>query len=170
MNNWAMTSLSAVKLIPSPVGEIAIGCTEKGLASVEILTQGMQRMEFSNSQIARANCEKAAAEIAAYFASGKDPVSMPLDVQGTDFQVAVWREISKVPFGQQTSYGDIAAKIGKPRASRAVGAAVGANPIPLVVGCHRVLGSNHRITGYSGGEGIATKVWLLKHEGIEFRN
>ena len=170
MNNWGMTSLSAVKLIPSPIGDIAIGCTEKGLATVEILTDGMHRMEFSNSQFAQAHCEQAATEITGYFATNKDPGKLPLDVQGTEFQVAVWQEISRTPFGKKVSYGEIAAKIGKPRASRAVGAAVGANPVPLVVGCHRVLGSQNRITGYSGGEGIATKIWLLEHEGIEFLN
>ncbi|MTA83904.1 MAG: methylated-DNA--[protein]-cysteine S-methyltransferase, partial [Actinobacteria bacterium] len=94
--------------------------------------------------------------------------SLPLKVLGTPFQLAVWKTIAKVPFGKTISYGEIAAAIGKPQAARAVGAAVGANPTPLLVGCHRVLGSNGSLTGYSGGQGIKTKKLLLAHEGIDY--
>jgi methylated-DNA-[protein]-cysteine S-methyltransferase len=85
---------------------------------------------------------------------------------GTDFQRSVWKEIGKIKFGQVKTYADIAKAIGKPLAARAVGGAVGSNPIPLIVGCHRVLGASGKITGYSGGKGIPTKRILLKLEGI----
>ena len=79
-------------------------------------------------------------------------------------------EIAKLGFGQVATYADIANSIGNPKAVRAVGGAVGSNPVPLVVGCHRVLGSAKKITGYSGGDGIPTKKWLLAHEAIEYRD
>jgi methylated-DNA-[protein]-cysteine S-methyltransferase len=78
----------------------------------------------------------------------------------------VWQLLGEVPFGDVLSYGEIGRSTGRPTAGRAVGGAVGANPVPIIVPCHRVLASDGRITGYSGGNGIPTKVWLLDHEGI----
>ena len=78
----------------------------------------------------------------------------------------MWAEISKIEFGKTKTYGEIAEAIGRPKAVRAVGGAVGANPVPLVIGCHRVLGAAGKITGYSGGDGLPTKRWLLKLEGL----
>jgi methylated-DNA-[protein]-cysteine S-methyltransferase len=112
--------------------------------------------------------ELAAKQLDLYLKGSLARFSLPLKVSGTPFQVAVWRTIAKVPFGKTISYGQIAEAIGKPKAARAVGAAVGANPTPLLVGCHRVLGSSGSLTGYSGGQGVKTKVLLLKHEGIEY--
>jgi methylated-DNA-[protein]-cysteine S-methyltransferase len=93
-----------------------------------------------------------------------------VELHGTAFQEAVWAEIAKLGFGKVATYADIASAIGNPKAVRAVGGAVGSNPVPLVVGCHRVLGASKKITGYSGGEGIPTKKWLLAHESIEYRD
>jgi methylated-DNA-[protein]-cysteine S-methyltransferase len=78
----------------------------------------------------------------------------------------VWQRLAELDFGEATSYGEIGRATGRPSAGRAVGGAIGANPIPIIVPCHRVLGANGRITGYSGGNGIPTKSWLLDHEGI----
>lgn len=99
------------------------------------------------------------------------PSQEELDFQlsGTDFQIAVWHEIAKVPFGESISYGQLAAAAGNPKAVRAAGAAVGANPLPLIIGCHRVLGANSKITGYSAGEGLPTKRKLLAIEKISYR-
>jgi methylated-DNA-[protein]-cysteine S-methyltransferase len=83
---------------------------------------------------------------------------------GTEFQNTVWQQLGHIPFGQTLSYGEIAAKLNKPSASRAVGAANGRNPIPIVVPCHRVIGANGRLTGFAGG--LAAKQWLLQHEGV----
>jgi methylated-DNA-[protein]-cysteine S-methyltransferase len=112
--------------------------------------------------------DDAAKQIDLYLKGSLSRFSLPLKVSGTPFQLAVWKAIAKVPFGKTISYGEIAASLGKPQAARAVGAAVGANPTPLLVGCHRVLGSNGSLTGYSGGQGIKTKKLLLNHEGIEY--
>ena len=93
---------------------------------------------------------------------------VPVRLSGTPFQQAVWAELERLGWGEATSYGALAAAVGKPGSARAIGGAVGANPIPIIVGCHRVLASDGRITGYSGGDGIPTKLWLLGHERIGF--
>ena len=89
--------------------------------------------------------------------------AMPLAPRGTVFQLAVWNELLKIPWGETISYAELAWRIGKPSAVRAVGAANGANPIPVIIPCHRVIGSNGSLTGYGGG--IERKQWLLAHEG-----
>jgi methylated-DNA-[protein]-cysteine S-methyltransferase len=109
---------------------------------------------------------EATKQLKAYFSGKSKVLNFKVEADGTDFQKAVWGQIGKLGFGETMSYADIAEAIGNPKAVRAVGGAVGANPVPLVVGCHRVLGANGTITGYSGGDGIPTKVWLLEHEGI----
>lgn len=110
----------------------------------------------------------AKAELEKYFSGKLTKFTFPMDLSnGTAFQRAVWKEIYKIKFGQVKTYKEIAEAIGKPLAARAVGGAVGSNPIPLAVGCHRVLGSSGKITGYSGGKGLPTKRILLKLEGID---
>ncbi len=90
--------------------------------------------------------------------------SIPLDLGGTAFQQTVWKRLRAIPAGQTISYRDLAAAIGAPAAVRAVGAANGANPVSIVVPCHRVIGADGALTGYGGG--IARKRWLLAHEGV----
>ena len=109
---------------------------------------------------------RAAAELNGYFQGITKSFSVETELIGTGFQKAVWAEIAKIDYGKTVSYSEIAAAIGKPGAARAVGGAVGANPIPIIVPCHRVMGSTGKITGYSGGAGIPTKEFLLKLEGI----
>lgn len=97
--------------------------------------------------------------------AGNEPVELPpLDPVGTEFQKKVWRALRKIPLGKTRSYGDIATQIGQPRAVRAVGGACGANPIPVLVPCHRVLAANNKIGGFSGG--LDWKRTLLAREGI----
>lgn len=97
-----------------------------------------------------------------YFEGTRREFDLPLDLRGTDFQLTVWRELARIPFGETISYGELARRIGQPAASRAVGAANGANPIPIVIPCHRVIGANGGLTGFGGG--IETKKWLLALE------
>jgi methylated-DNA-[protein]-cysteine S-methyltransferase len=106
-------------------------------------------------------------QIQAYLAGKLKVLDFPVEYHGTDFQQAVWRQIDKIKFGRTLTYGEIAAKIGNPAAVRAVGGAVGSNPVPIRIGCHRVLGSSGTITGFSGGDGIPTKRLLLELESIE---
>jgi methylated-DNA-[protein]-cysteine S-methyltransferase len=98
-----------------------------------------------------------------YFEGRRRSFTVPLAPQGTPFQLAVWNALLEVPYGDTVSYGQIAERIGKPSAVRAVGAANGANPIPVIIPCHRVIGSNGSLTGYGGG--IERKQWLLALEG-----
>ena len=163
-----MTELAALKLIRSPIGEIAIGASRSGIAQLEILAGNATRVEFSESAKAQRFVLDAADQIAEYFEGSRKSFTVPVDVTGTEFQLAIWGQISKLGFGEQKTYADLAQAVGNPNAVRAVGGAVGANPVPLLVGCHRVLGSKGRITGYSGGEGLVTKRWLLSFEQIEF--
>jgi O-6-methylguanine DNA methyltransferase len=99
-----------------------------------------------------------------YFAGERVQFSCPLDLRGTAFQVSVWEELYRIPYGQTRTYAQIAAAIGSPKAVRAVGAANGANPVAVIVPCHRVIGSNGSLTGYGGG--LPMKEWLLALEGV----
>ncbi|HJT59839.1 MAG TPA: methylated-DNA--[protein]-cysteine S-methyltransferase, partial [Ktedonobacteraceae bacterium] len=101
-------------------------------------------------------------ELARYMAGERLQFTCPLDMRGTAFQVAVWQELLHIPYGETRSYLDIAQAIGRPAAVRAVGAANGANPIAIIVPCHRVIGSNGSLTGYGGG--LPAKEWLLALE------
>jgi methylated-DNA-[protein]-cysteine S-methyltransferase len=104
----------------------------------------------------------ACAQLAEYFAGQRRDFDLPLAPAGTAFQRAVWSALVGIPFGATASYGEVAARVGRPRAVRAVGAANGRNPIALIVPCHRVIGSDGTLTGYGGG--LPTKRWLLAHE------
>lgn len=113
--------------------------------------------------------ERAVVQLEEYFGGHRHDFDLPISLAGTAFQVAVWEQLVALDWGEVVSYGELGEATGRPTAGRAVGGAVGANPIPIIVPCHRVLGSDGRITGYSGGEGIPTKAWLLDHEGIAHR-
>ena len=146
---------------PSPFGFITVTAEDKKITSVELCKKATS---VGSSKV----LEDAAKQLDSYLKGTLPKFSLPLKASGTPFQLAVWKAIANVPFGKSISYGEIATAIGKPQAARAVGAAVGANPTPLLVGCHRVLGSNGSLTGYSGGQGIKTKKLLLDHEGISY--
>lgn len=105
---------------------------------------------------------EAASQLEQYFAGERRDFDLPLAPSGTAFQTAVWRALAEIPFGVTCSYGELARAIGRPAASRAVGAANGANPIAIILPCHRVIGSNGTLTGYGGG--LPMKRWLLDHE------
>jgi methylated-DNA-[protein]-cysteine S-methyltransferase len=146
---------------PSPFGFITITAEGEKITAVELCKKVTS---LGSSKV----LDDAGTQLALYLKGALPKFSLPLKVSGTPFQLAVWKAIAKVPFGKTISYGEIATALGKPEAARAVGAAVGANPTPLLVGCHRVLGSNGSLTGYSGGQGIKTKKLLLDHEGIDY--
>ena len=113
--------------------------------------------------------QQARLELAEYFARRRTAFDVPLSfVGGTEFQQAVWRELLRIPYGTTTSYGALSAAIGKPAAVRAVGAAVGRNPLSIIVPCHRVVGADRSLTGYAGG--LDRKVALLRLEGASFKS
>jgi len=100
-----------------------------------------------------------------YFAGERSTFDLPMAPGGTDFQQKVWAELSQIPAGTTTTYASLAIKVGNPRACRAVGTANGANPLPILVPCHRVIGMDGKLTGFAGG--LEAKRWLLVHEGAE---
>lgn len=152
----------------SPIGRIEVTADDSSITSLAIERQGRLPWEHLPEQ-PNAVLEDARTQLAEYFAGARRDFDLPVRLAGTEFQRQVWGELSSLPFGGVISYGEIGAATGRLTAGRAVGGAVGANPVPIIVPCHRVLGSDKRITGYSGGDGIPTKTWLLDHEGIAHR-
>lgn len=106
----------------------------------------------------------AAAQLGEYFAGSRRVFDLPLAPRGTDFQLRVWKTLQTIPWGATWSYRQLALAVGNERAVRAVGLANGANPLPIVIPCHRVIGSDGSLTGFGGG--LPTKAWLLEHEGV----
>jgi len=140
----------------SPIGLIEISGTADAIRSLNFV-EGHREGCCSNRLV-----DQAVKEIKEYFHGNREQFDVPLDLQGTAFQEAVWQELLNIPYGSTASYGDIAKAIGNPKAVRAVGGANHRNPIALIVPCHRVIGSDGSMTGY--GSGIWRKEWLLKHE------
>ena len=147
----------------SPVGPLSIAGDDTGLRFI-LFGAGRRaagpRPDWRESD--RGVVRETVRQLKAYFARKLTRFDLPLAPAGTPFQLDVWRELRRIPYGTVISYGELASRIGKPHASRAVGAANGANPIPIVVPCHRVIGSNGKLTGYGGG--LAIKEALLELE------
>jgi len=101
-------------------------------------------------------------QIGEFFAGKRKEFELPLKPEGSNFQLSVWKELTRIPFGKTITYGELAKRIGKPDAPRAVGLANGKNPISIIVPCHRVIGASGKLTGYGGG--LDRKEWLLAHE------
>jgi AraC family transcriptional regulator of adaptative response/methylated-DNA-[protein]-cysteine methyltransferase len=157
----------------SPIGKLLVAQSEKGLCAVRVRPSEAELEESLHNRFADAvivRDEKAVAPLRKMVLaaiSGKPaPRSLELDLPGTEFQQAVWAELRRIPAGTTRSYADIAKAIGNPRATRAVANACGANPLPVVVPCHRVIASDGGIGGYSGG-GVRVKKALLDAEGVE---
>jgi len=161
----AQAGLAAAQL-PSPLGELTLVASGQGLRAVLWPEDDPGRVPLpALSAEAGAGHEilaQAAAELDAYFAGTLTRFMVPLDFHGTAFQVAVWRALTAIPFGETRTYAQIAATLGQPSAARAVGAANGRNPISIIAPCHRVIGASGRLTGFAGG--LAAKAWLLGHE------
>ena len=149
------------KSMSSPVGELRCVATEDAL--IGVFSPSQRKHEDSETAERHPVIDLAIAELAAYFDGKETTFSTPLQMEGTEFQRAVWGELLKIPFGETRSYAQIASGIGKPAAVRAVGAANGKNPIGIIVPCHRVIGKDGSLTGYAGG--VDMKLWLLRHEG-----
>ena len=147
----------------SPLGPLLIAASGHGLRGVYF----EQHRHFNDRQdwkheVDDALLHAAAQQLDEYFAGNRSSFDLPLDPVGTEFQLAVWRELINIPFGQTTSYAQQAQRIGNPNALRAVGAANGRNPLSIIVPCHRVIGTNGSVTGYAGG--LERKRYLLALE------
>jgi methylated-DNA-[protein]-cysteine S-methyltransferase len=163
-----MPQFDAIARMKSPLGRLEILAHDDAIVGLEIECEGAlthDSLPENRSPV----LAKAVAQLTEYFAGKRQEFDLPVALSGTDFQRSVWDTLAGIPFGAVRSYGDVGMSTGRATAGRAVGGAVGANPVPIIVPCHRVLASDGRITGYSGGNGIPTKVWLLDHEGIRHR-
>ncbi len=146
----------------SPIGDLLLAGDDDGLSLIGF-PQGKMRHDpepdwiFNEKPFAVAR-----QQLEEYFAGERTVFDLPLHLSGTDFQVQVLQELQRIPYGETTSYGEIAKRIGRPKAMRAVGAANGRNPIPIIVPCHRVIGSSGDLTGFGGG--LDTKEALLRLE------
>lgn len=147
----------AIKLIKSPLGELTLVAHENALTGVFF-------GHCEEAQPPRQSSFLLAAEqqLGEYFSGKRQQFDLPLEFQGTDFQKRVWAALLTIPYGETRSYADIAKQVGSPKAARAVGLANSKNPISIVAPCHRVIGSNGKLTGYAGG--LCNKEFLLRLE------
>ena len=149
-------------LIPSPVGELLLAGSPDRLQLISFPTGNKARGAQSGWRRCDDLFTDAARQLAEYFDGIRRLFDLPLQPEVTPFQAEVLEALLDIPYGETRTYGDIAAQIGRPRATRAVGAANGSNPLPIVVPCHRVIGANGALTGFGGG--LATKRYLLELE------
>lgn len=150
--------------LKTSIGELRLGASEEGLIAVLFSCDETELPEARGTGPARAHLEQACTALEEYFAGKRTTFEdLTLAASGTEFQRRVWGSVFRIPFGQTVSYARVASEIGKPKAVRAVGLANGRNPIPLIVPCHRVIGTNGSLTGFGGG--LPTKKWLLEFEG-----
>ena len=148
--------------LSTPIGDLLLAGDQDALSLVGF-PEGTMRYdpepEWIYNEQPLANARK---QLTEYFAGERKDFDLPLNLHGTEFQLRVLEELKTIPYGETTSYGDIAKRIGRPKAVRAVGAANGRNPIPIIVPCHRVIGSSGHLTGFGGG--LDTKTALLRLE------
>jgi len=157
-----------LRRIDSPLGRLELTSDGDSITSLTIERNGHLPLEELTENSVPV-IDRAVKQLDEYFGGRRRTFELPTAAGGTPFQRQIWSGLSEVPWGTATTYGELGASTGRATAGRAVGGAVGANPLPIIVPCHRVLASNGKITGYSGGNGVPTKVWLLDHEGIAHR-
>ena len=160
------------KSFSSPWGAIRVGCSAKGVQEAHLLPRNGKRKKTVLSQQAPLSAHpRKAAQVAAqavaqleeYFSGKRRRFTLPLDLRGTPFQRRVWKALLQIPYGETRSYRQIARQVGNPKAARAVGMANHANPVGIIVPCHRVIASDGSLGGYAGG--IRMKARLLRLEG-----
>ena len=152
------------KIIASPIGDLTLVATDAALIAIRFPGEDDARAPVPTLALTPDHpiLRAAGTQLGEYFAGARRVFDLPLAPQGTAFRVAVWQALLTVPFGETCSYATIARAIGQPTATRAVGAANGRNPIPIVIPCHRVIGADGSLTGFGGG--LPTKRFLLDHE------
>ena len=153
------------KMMQSPVGELKLVASERGLVAVLWENDDPKRVRFlpQVEQPDNPILLEAERQLWEYFSGKRREFALPLEFVGTEFQKQVWAALVTIPYGETRSYGDIARQIGNPTAVRAVGAANGRNPLSIIAPCHRVIGTNGKLTGFAGG--LQTKAFLLRIEG-----
>ena len=150
------------RYLNTPIGDLLLAGDDDGLSQIGFPKGKMRRDPEPDWIFNEKPFIETCRQLEEYFAGSRKEFDLPLHLSGTDFQVLVLKELQQIPYGETTSYGDIAKRIGRPKAMRAVGAANGRNPIPIIIPCHRVIGSSGDLTGFGGG--LDTKEALLRLE------
>ncbi|HEV2146300.1 MAG TPA: methylated-DNA--[protein]-cysteine S-methyltransferase [Longimicrobiaceae bacterium] len=164
-----MTGLRRL-LLASPVGGLLVEYDDAGVRRIEFWEQGKHPPAGTRDEPARDDVvgRQVVRELREYFAGERREFTLPLAIEGTEFQRSAWDALCRIPCGETRTYGEMARELGRPNASRAVGQANRRNPVPIVVPCHRVLATGGGLGGYlgswEGGDGTGIKRWLLEHE------
>ncbi len=165
-------NLLTYKQMESPVGTLRLASDGSSICRITFPSESGQDWEDwllrhfrrPGREGSDAPLEQACGQLDEYFRGGRRSFQIPLSLKGTEFQVEVWQILLQIPFGDTWSYGEVGWQVGRPQASRAVGGAVGTNPVAIVIPCHRVIGKNGALVGFGGG--LDRKKWLLELEGF----
>jgi methylated-DNA-[protein]-cysteine S-methyltransferase len=152
--------------VESPVGNLFVAMTDRGLCRISYFPEGMEESvaRTFGVRVLRTPLDEVRRELDEYFEGTRRSFDLPLDLRVAPFYADVLRELARVPYGHTDTYGHLAAKVGKPKAARAVGTVMNRNPIPIVLPCHRIVGASGALTGYAGG--LDVKRHLLRLEGV----
>lgn len=156
----ATSTLTATMPLDTPIGRLVLECDGDVLIGVWLPNE--RRHGRRDTGDGPPVLKETATQLEEYFAGERTDFDLTMELDGTPFQQEVWAELARIPYGETISYGELARRVGSPKASRAVGLANGRNPVSIIVPCHRVIGSNGQLTGYGGG--LERKTWLLDHE------
>jgi methylated-DNA-[protein]-cysteine S-methyltransferase len=162
------TSLMTYTSMESPIGPLLLAGAERGLSLVYFVNGRHPKSAPSTWVEDKRPFKEAIRQLEAYFGGKLKQFELPLVLEGTEFQLLVWRNLQKIPYGETVSYGQLAKRIGSPDAARAVGLANGSNPIPIIIPCHRVIGTNGDLTGFGGGLPIKKKLLALESRQLSF--
>jgi len=152
-------------VVASPVGDLFVASTPRGLCRISYTVEGQEEMvaRIFGTRVLRTPLDEVRRELDEYFEGRRREFDLPIDLRVAPFHEAVLHELARVPYGHTDTYGSLAAKVGHPKAARAVGTVMNRNPIPIVLPCHRIIGANGSLTGYGGG--LPAKRHLLELEG-----
>jgi len=154
--------------LETPIGTLLIAGDAEAVRRIDFPKEGKKSSPGEGwTESARGPVGQAVKQLREYFSGKRANFDLPLAPEGTEFQRTVWRNLQDIPYGETISYGELANRVGNPKASRAVGAANGQNPIPIVIPCHRVIGANGKLTGFGGG--LPTKEALLGLEAKQLK-
>ncbi len=159
-----MNESTGRRVVDSPLGPLSLVANGEGLTHLRFPTQVGEPPPGEAGTASERILDLAEAQLIEYFAGHRRRFELPLHPIGTEFQLSVWWALAEISYGDTLSYGELARRIGRPKAVRAVGAANGANPLPIVLPCHRVIGADGSLTGFGGG--LPAKISLLELEGV----
>ena len=160
--------LTSYTIMKSPIGPLMLAGDERGLRLVHFMTGRRPKSPQRDWTEDKTPFKEVVRQLEAYFDGKLKDFDLPLILVGTSFQLLVWNNLRKIPYGETVSYGQLAKRIGSPDAARAVGLANGSNPIPIIIPCHRVIGSNGDLTGFGGGLPLKKKLLALESRQLSF--